>query len=133
MIPLRSLFFLAYACLSSLAASAATVAEFIGPFPSWANVKTEFGAVGDGKADDTAAIQKALESVRSSSSPKKVLYFPAGTYRIASTLRLERISHSEPLGMSITGEHPEKKDRSANGTSASVGRAGRIMRSNRRS
>ena len=106
--PLRSLVFLAYACLSSLGAAAAPVAEFVGPFPSWANVKTEFGAVGDGKADDTAAIQKALESVRSSSSPKKVLYFPAGTYRITSTLRLERISHSEPLGMSITGEHPEK-------------------------
>ena len=35
----------------------------------------------DGKADDTAAIRKALESVRSNSSPKKVLYFPAGTYR----------------------------------------------------
>ena len=31
--------------------------EFVGPFPSWANVKTEYGAVGDGKADDTAAIQ----------------------------------------------------------------------------
>ena len=108
MIPLRSFVFLAYACLSSLVASAAPVAEFIGPFPSWANVKTEFGAVGDGKADDTAAIQKALESVRSSSSPKKVLYFPAGIYRITSTLRLDRISHNEPLGMSITGEHPEK-------------------------
>ena len=24
--------------------------EFVGPFPSWANVKIEFGAVGDGKA-----------------------------------------------------------------------------------
>ena len=46
--PLRSLVFLAYACLSSLGAAAAPVAEFVGPFPSWANVKTEFGAVGDG-------------------------------------------------------------------------------------
>ena len=82
--------------------------EFVGPFPSWANVKTEYGAVGDGKADDTAAIQKALETIRLVASPKKVLYFPAGTYRITATLRLERLSHNEPLGMSITGEDPEK-------------------------
>jgi hypothetical protein len=60
--------------------------EFVGPFASWANVKTEVGAVGDGKTDDTAAIQKALESVRRQDSPKKVLYFPAGTYRITGTL-----------------------------------------------
>ena len=82
--------------------------EFVGPFPSWANVKTEYGAVGDGKADDTAAIQKALEDVRRIASPKKVLYFPAGVYRITDTLKLDRLSHNEPLGMSITGEDPEK-------------------------
>ncbi len=82
------------------------VAEFIGPFPSWANVKTEFGAVGDGKADDTAAIQKALDSIKVNASPKKVLYFPAGVYRITKKLLLLRISHAEPLGMSITGEDP---------------------------
>lgn len=88
--------------------AAIPVAEFTGPYPSWANVKTEFGAVGDGKADDTAAIQNALESIRSKDSPKKVLYFPAGTYRITATVKLMRISHHEPLGMSITGEDPEK-------------------------
>ena len=77
--------------------------EFLGPFPSWANVKTEFGAVGDGKTDDTAAIQRALDSVKVNASPKKVLYFPAGRYRITGTLRLDRISHSEPLGMSKIG------------------------------
>ncbi len=31
--------------------------EFNGPFASWKNLKTDFGAVGDGKADDTAAIE----------------------------------------------------------------------------
>ena len=97
-------------CLAACVAPALAAdpgAEFVGPFPSWANVKTEFGAVGDGKADDTAAIQRALESVRSKDSQKKVLYFPAGTYRLTTTLRLDRISHHEPLGMSIVGEHPE--------------------------
>ncbi|HET6386084.1 MAG TPA: glycosyl hydrolase family 28-related protein [Armatimonadota bacterium] len=80
--------------------------EFVGPFPSWANVKPDYGAVGDGKADDTAAIQKALEDVRRKDSPKRALFFPAGVYRITHTLKLERISHNEPLGMSITGEDP---------------------------
>jgi len=72
----------AFLLASVVPAGAATVtrpAEFVGPFLSWANVKTEFGAVGDGQADDTAAIQRALVSVRSKDSPKKVLYFPAGT------------------------------------------------------
>lgn len=93
---------------SQLAASSGLADEFIGPFASWANVKTEYGAVGDGKADDTAAIQEALLDVRRQDSPKKVLYFPAGTYRITATLKLDRISHHEPLGMSIAGEDPER-------------------------
>jgi len=89
-------------------AAPASVEEFVGPFPSWANVKADYGAAGDGQADDTAAIQKALLDVRRLDSPKRVLYLPAGTYRITDTLKLERISHNEPLGMSIVGEDPEK-------------------------
>jgi hypothetical protein len=81
--------------------------EFVGPFPSWANVR-DYGAAGDGRADDTAAIQKALEAVRSKDSARRVLYFPTGVYRITATLKLDRISHSEPLGMSIAGEDPER-------------------------
>jgi hypothetical protein len=54
--------------------------EFAGPFPSWADVRRDYGARGDGKTDDTAAIRKALDDLR---EHKKacVLYFPAGTYR----------------------------------------------------
>src|SRR5437660_7129560 len=37
--------------------------EFVGPFPSWTNVKTAYGAAGDGMADDTAAIQSGLDEV----------------------------------------------------------------------
>jgi hypothetical protein len=32
--------------------TAARADEFLGSFPSWANVQTEFGAVGDGKATE---------------------------------------------------------------------------------
>ena len=51
------------------------------PFASWIDVKAECGAVGDGKADDTAAIQKGLDLIRPEDSKRKILYFPAGTYR----------------------------------------------------
>jgi polygalacturonase len=41
-------------------AEAHTVTKAYGPFATWANVKADYGAIGDGKADDTDAIQKAL-------------------------------------------------------------------------
>lgn len=59
--------------------------EAIGPFASWADVKRDYGAKGDGVSDDTAALQKALDDL----GPKKpALYLPAGKYRITKTLKL---------------------------------------------
>jgi hypothetical protein len=57
----------------------------------FASVK-DFGAVGDGVADDTAAIQRALSFVFSTAQSvlqlnhHKTIYFPAGNYRVTSTL-----------------------------------------------
>ena len=61
--------------------------EFVGPFPSWTNVKTVYGAKGDGVTDDTAALQAALNNV-GLNGHSSVLYLPAGTYKISSTLNL---------------------------------------------
>jgi hypothetical protein len=80
--------------------------EFVGPFPSWANAKADYGAAGDGKADDTDALQKALADLRQEKAPKKVLYLPAGTYRITRTLELARAAHNEATGTSLLGEDP---------------------------
>jgi hypothetical protein len=44
----------------------------------------DYGAVGDGVADDRAAIQRAIDATPVGGT----LYFPAGTYRVADTLLL---------------------------------------------
>lgn len=52
----------------------------------WINVQTDVtpGAVGDGQADDTGAIQAALNM----GGPTKSVYLPPGTYRITNTLTI---------------------------------------------
>lgn len=80
--------------------------EFVGPFPSWRNLQTHYSAKGDGKADDTAAIQEALDELRYHEA-FNVLYVPAGTYRITETVRLLRESHTQSQGVTICGEDPE--------------------------
>src|ERR1041385_7660993 len=50
--------------------------------PLEVNVK-QCGAVGDGVADDTTAIQDALDGGR------RTVIIPAGTYRISNTLKLD--------------------------------------------
>jgi Pectate lyase superfamily protein len=75
------------------------VTEWYGPFSSWSNVKTTYGAVGDGVTDDTAAINNALANVGlGGHSP--VLYFPPGTYRVTAKLYLHNRQQVEILGHS---------------------------------
>jgi len=47
----------------------------------------DFGAVGDGLTDDTAAIQAALDAAANRQVPA-VVYLPSGAYRITSTLKI---------------------------------------------
>jgi hypothetical protein len=47
------------------------------------NVK-DYGAAGDGKTDDTAAIQKALDAFPGGN---RIIYLPHGTYLVSDTLR----------------------------------------------
>jgi pectate lyase-like protein len=75
--------------------------EFSGPFPSWTNVKTVYGATGDGRADDTEALRRALVEL-GTSGHSPVLFLPAGRYRITGTLTL---AHQIQLG--VIGENPD--------------------------
>lgn len=80
--------------------------EVIGPFSSWANAKRDYGAVGNGIADDTIALQRALNDLGQSGKPS-VLYLPAGTYKITATLRLNGNSFGSGFwGVGIIGEAP---------------------------
>ncbi len=51
------------------------------PMNTWMNVRA-LGAVGDGKADDTAALKKAI-------AEHQTLYFPSGKYRVTETIALK--------------------------------------------
>lgn len=82
--------------------------EFNGPMPGWVNLKTRFGAKGDGKADDTKAMQRAVDSLTQPlinyNMGKKgfmVIYLPAGIYNISSTILLKG-----KIGVSLIGESP---------------------------
>jgi hypothetical protein len=74
--------------------------EFVGPFASWANAKTQYGAMGDGTTDDTAALQRALNDL-GTPSHSSVLFLPAGTYRITATLIM-----TSQIWVSLLGADP---------------------------
>lgn len=59
----------------------------------WANVQ-RLGAVGDGIADDTAALQAVIDAC----PPGGVVYLPRGVYKTTATLDLKN-------GVSLRGEH----------------------------
>ena len=68
----------------------------------FANVR-DFGAVGDGATDDTAAINRALYELfarEQITRVRRALYFPAGTYKVTSTINI-------PTYAKIVGEGPD--------------------------
>jgi hypothetical protein len=67
--------------LDSMPAPMAAAIPALPPASDWVDVHT-LGVTGDGKTDDTAAIQKAIEQ-------RRVLYFPMGRYMLSGTLALK--------------------------------------------
>ncbi|MEI8197653.1 MAG: PA14 domain-containing protein, partial [Phycisphaerae bacterium] len=76
--------------------------EFIGNLAGWTNLKTAYGAVGDGVTDDTAALQNALNDL-GTTGHSNTLYIPAGTYRITAGLLL-----NSRISVNVYGEDPAK-------------------------
>ncbi len=83
------------------------------PFPvmdvklkGFKDVVSDFGAVGDGVKDDTAALQTALDWQCRHGKGATLLWFPKGTYRTTSRLRFNsatQICHDLPSGAFIAG------------------------------
>ena len=77
-----------------------TPAAFEAPPTDWANVRT-FGAVADGKTDDAAALQKALDSGAA------VVYLPRGVYRISAPLNVPAtVRRMEGFASILLAERP---------------------------
>jgi hypothetical protein len=96
-------------CVSSLGIEARASAdggeEFPGPFPSWRDLKRDYKAMGDGKADDTSALQRALDDLIKHQKAC-VLYIPSGTYRLTQTVKTVRKAHTDCQGIAVIGEDP---------------------------
>ena len=83
--------------IDSLEALPAAKPLAIRPLPAvseWANAH-DLGVVGDGQADDTAALQRAIDSHR-------VVYLPLGAYKVSDTIRLGKNSILVALHPSLT-------------------------------
>lgn len=70
---------------------------------------TDYGAIGNGRRDDTVSIQSALDSLKSylnnGSNRRAVLYFPPGTFMVSNTLSLIQGSSDSLWGqVAIHGE-----------------------------
>jgi sugar lactone lactonase YvrE len=66
--------------LPAMPAPPAPAVRALPAFAEWADVRS-LGVAGDGHADDTAALQRAIDGHR-------VLYFPAGFYKVTAPLKL---------------------------------------------
>ncbi|WP_242148781.1 glycosyl hydrolase family 28-related protein [Sphingomonas sp. BAUL-RG-20F-R05-02] len=66
--------------LARMPAAPAPAIRPLPPVAEWANAR-DLGVRGDGESDDTAALQRAIDTHR-------VLYLPSGRYRISDTLTL---------------------------------------------
>lgn len=103
-IALRSASTVLILCVTSLTLDASEE-DFTGPFSSWGDLKRDYGAIGDGKADDSTALQRGLnELIRHKEAC--VLYVPSGTYRLEATIRTKRKEHTDCQGVTLVGEDP---------------------------
>ncbi len=80
--------------LAALPAPLPPAIRALPPTNQWVNVRS-LGVMGDNKTDDTAALQKAIDT-------HKVLYMPAGRYIVHDTIRLKPDTVLVGLHPSIT-------------------------------
>jgi hypothetical protein len=76
------------------------------PADAVANVKTAFGAKGDGRTDDTAAIRRAIASTigYQQQNSKKILYFPDGIYLVSDRLPWQNTTGGWDTYLTLQGQ-----------------------------
>lgn len=106
-VPLATLLAATFALRTANANPQPAMDEFTGPLPHWLDLRKDCGAIGDGVADDTPAFLKAFATIpehgKAKPNDKRVLFLPAGTYRITQPLVLQN-----RMAIAILGEHPER-------------------------
>lgn len=110
----RALALLIAACAAAHLVAPAAFAQGI-TFPASAGVLNvrDFGAVGDGVADDTAAINAALAAPRPAGASAKTIYLPDGIYRVTGTVAFAE-SRTVMQGQSRAGTIIRLTDNAAN-------------------
>lgn len=92
-----------YAAQTGASPSSPVVRTVAAKLDDFASVR-DFGAVGDGVADDTAAINRALFQLycrdAGNTQTRRRLYFPAGTYLVSDTILI-------PTWAELVGEGPD--------------------------
>lgn len=118
--------------MTAVMAGSASVAALTITTPAWAQSITfpanagvinvrDFGAVGDGVADDTAALNAAMNAPRPSGSSAKTVYIPDGVYRVTNTVAFPT-SRITLQGQSRAGTIIKLSDNAANFQNASAAR-----------
>jgi hypothetical protein len=82
------------AAIDALPARRPAAIRSLPPVAEWANAH-DLGVIGDGQADDTAALQRALDTHR-------VVYLPLGVYKVTDTIQLRPDSVLIALHPSLT-------------------------------
>ena len=80
--------------IKALPAQRSPAIRALPPVAEWANAH-DLGVVGDGQADDTTALQRAIETHR-------IVYLPLGVYRVTNTIQLRPDSVIIGLQPSLT-------------------------------
>ncbi len=70
----------------------------------WKNVKTDYGAVGDGVTDDTAAFQRAFSTLLNQYNSRVSVYVPSGTYLVSD--RIATLETFYDCCLTLQGENP---------------------------
>ena len=94
---MRCLHVILIACITLCVIGQSAAEEWIGPQAGWYNLKTDFGAIGNGIADDTVQVQAAVDALGASAA-RSVLFVPAGTYRLTNTVTLLKKNNVAIIG-----------------------------------